>query len=793
MRGVEVVHDDQVEVGGGGHLAAAELAHGEQRHLLAAQPAVAGGELLLDAAMHGADGDVGKPRKGFAGLRRGDGAGQNARADQERLVVAEHAHGVEIILIAARFGERPVELRGQLGLVGQGAEEGGIEQGVDRLRVARQDVGETRRNGERADHQRDEIRVLPEQRKQPAAAAQAGEELIEGGKRGVGVFLPRQAAEQNRQELAELLARERTFERAVGAGQPAAYHGGGLQRLAKTVRAQPVEGGAIVCMLGKAQRLCVALGRLSEQLRIVMLHLAQMTEQRLGKIVAVREAGETGELVERDGIGRQRVGLLVGDHLQAVLDGAQEPVGLAELVAGGGADPAGGGQRVEGGERLAQAQLRIAAAGDELLGLHEKLDLADAAAADLDVVTFDRDLVVAAVGVNLLLHRLDVGDRGVVEIFAPDEGRDFAQKRLARGDVAGAGARLDHCRALPVLADAAVIIGGGGERHRDLGGGRIGAQPQIDAEHIAVGGALLHQLHEAAGEPNVERRGVVLVHERGGFGVEQDNEIDVAGIIELVGPHLAHGQHHKAAARLGCRRIGRLELAAAHGVAQQEAHGGGNRAVGKRGERLGGAHHRPHAADVGKRDQQRGFRLQAAQQAHDFGLVVRGGDGALGLLDQGVKVRGGIGLQQRKQARRLFGGEAPKVRRRFGQRGEERSRFRRCIEQPSERLAGGVARNAGKPSGKARPRGLGRSQARRGGDGRSEILRNGARGFRRGPLCRLPHERGLSCAGDGKQLAAGLAVRPLLLRTLTPVRGRTAVIARRAGWAGRCAAAPARP
>ena len=80
----------------------------------------------------------------------------------------------------------------------------------------------------------------------------------------------------------------------------------------------------------------------------------------------------------------------------------------------------------------------MAAAGDELLGLDEELDLADAAAAELDVVAFDRDLAMAAIGVDLPLHRVDVGDRGEIEIFAPDEGREVAEQRFAGRDVAGA-------------------------------------------------------------------------------------------------------------------------------------------------------------------------------------------------------------------------------------------------------------------------------------------------------------------------------------------------------------------
>ena len=78
---------------------------------------------------------------------------------------------------------------------------------------------------------------------------------------------------------------------------------------------------------------------------------------------------------------------------------------------------------VEHRQRLAAAQLRMAAAGDQLLGLHEELDLADAAAPELDVVTLDRDLAMAAIGVDWRFMLVDVGDRGEVEIFAPDDDR----------------------------------------------------------------------------------------------------------------------------------------------------------------------------------------------------------------------------------------------------------------------------------------------------------------------------------------------------------------------------------
>ena len=88
--------------------------------------------------------------------------------------------------------------------------------------------------------------------------------------------------------------------------------------------------------------------------------------------------------------------LLVGDHLQAVLDAAQKAVGLVEFVARLGFDPAALGEPRAARRACGDAQIRLPAAGDQLLRLHEELDLADAAAPELDVVAGDRDLPIAA-------------------------------------------------------------------------------------------------------------------------------------------------------------------------------------------------------------------------------------------------------------------------------------------------------------------------------------------------------------------------------------------------------------
>ena len=152
------------------------------------------------------------------------------------------------------------------------------------------------------------------------------------------------------------------------------------------------------------------------------------------------------------------MGLLVRDHLQAVFGPPQEQISRFQLAPRLVTDPLPFGKRGERRQRAAVAQFRMTAARDQLLGLDEEFDLADAAAPELDVVAGDRDLAMAAIGVDLPLHRMDVGERGEIHVFAPHEGRQRLQQLLARRDVAGAGPRLDHRRAFPVLAAMLVII-----------------------------------------------------------------------------------------------------------------------------------------------------------------------------------------------------------------------------------------------------------------------------------------------------------------------------------------------
>ena len=267
-------------------------------------------------------------------------------------------------------------------------------------------------------------------------------------------------------------------------------------------------------------------------------------------------------------------------------------------------------------ERARPAHLRAASAENELLRLDEKLDLADAAAPELDVVAGDDNLLVAAHGVDLALHRVDVGDRRIVEIFAPDERREIGEEALAKLEVARRGARLDQRGALPVLADRLVIVVGADRRERDRGRGGIGPEAQVDPQHVAFARSLLHEARQRPGQPREQRPRLGSRRNRGRRGVVEHDKVDVARIVEFARAMLAERQHDHAGAVLDIGRV-RIERqeSGARVLAQKESERGADGGVGEAGQRLGRRDDVPDAADVGKRDQKRRFALGAAQRA----------------------------------------------------------------------------------------------------------------------------------------------------------------------------------
>ena len=185
----------------------------------------------------------------------------------------------------------------------------------------------------------------------------------------------------------------------------------------------------IVAISWKCQRGQIDIPVLLKQARIIVLHFVEMSEQHFGKGITASKAKKPGKTFQVLAFCGQGLRLLIVHHLQAVFNRPKKAIGLLHCVTRRFVDPLILAQLVKCGECIAVAQGRISAARNQLLGLRKKFDFADSAATKFDVVAFDRNFAVPAIGVNLSLHRVNVCNCGKVEIFAPYEWGELIENR----------------------------------------------------------------------------------------------------------------------------------------------------------------------------------------------------------------------------------------------------------------------------------------------------------------------------------------------------------------------------
>ncbi len=136
-------------------------------------------EILLDRLMHRADDDVGQPRECLACLFGRHGSGEDARTDQEHVLLAELPRAVEQVFVGEGLRKRGGEVAAELLGVRQCAEKGRLDQRIHHVGMQRQNIGKPRRSAQRKREKCDEVRIAPQQRQQPRPAVQAAEEAIE--------------------------------------------------------------------------------------------------------------------------------------------------------------------------------------------------------------------------------------------------------------------------------------------------------------------------------------------------------------------------------------------------------------------------------------------------------------------------------------------------------------------------------------------------------------------------------------------------------------------------------------
>ena len=164
------------------------------------------------------------------------------------------------------------------------------------------------------------------------------------------------------------------------------------------------------------------------------------------------------------------------------------------------------------------------------------------------------------------------------------------------------------------------------------------------------------------------------------------------------------------------QRVGELEALAPLRVGQQILDGGAHGRVRQFGQPAGDLHHRPHAADVGDTDEQRGLRLHAAKQPHGVRLVLRRRDRPHRFVEGFVETVVGIGFEQRDKPLRLLTGEVPEIGRPFGQGRKESTHGRMVGQQSPERVAGRRTGQFVKPFSNACMCLVGRKKLRRSDD-----------------------------------------------------------------------------
>ena len=184
-----------------------------------------------------------------------------------------------------------------------------------------------------------------------------------------------------------------------------------------------------------------------------------------------------------------------------------------------------GPKRVAG---RARTQRRIAAAPDQLLRLRVQLDLANAAAASLDVIARDLDLAAAGLGGDLPLDRLDILNGCNIEILAPDEGPQPLHHVDAHRPIAGDRTRLDHRGALPVLPVALVVLFRSRGGNRERCGAHIGPEIQIGWINAAFADPFRKERGEVANETVQRLHGLAPSPVMQTFRIEEYEQVERA-------------------------------------------------------------------------------------------------------------------------------------------------------------------------------------------------------------------------------------------------------------------------
>ena len=376
-----------------------------------------------------------------------------------------------------------------------------------------------------------------QQAEQVDRARQPPQHAIEPDQRLIRVARARQAAQHLRQRRLQRGAGSRAAERGIAAAAPI---GDAPRRLVGGVEAKLVQPRLQQLRVRRHRR---PVGR--AQRVVHRRHALHLRAQQIEQGGAVRQPVQPCDIVERLRRGRQAVRLAIVDHLQPVLDRAEQRVALRQRGGLFGVDPARPGEHGECVQGRRRAQAAVAAAMDQLVHLGEELRLADAAAPALQVIAGAERLALGIMVANAPGDLPDLRHRAIVQRAPPHERADRDQEPPPQRQVARRRPRADEGGALPRQRLRFIIADRRAHRQRDRRCLGRGPQPQVHAQHIAVAVARLEQLGRAPGDLDrrLVRRLPLAVRQR--RAIEQQDRVHIGRIVELAAALLAERDRHE--------------------------------------------------------------------------------------------------------------------------------------------------------------------------------------------------------------------------------------------------------
>ena len=193
--------------------------------------------------------------------------------------------------------------------------------------------GKPRRHAEYIREEFAQDRIRPQDAEQLDCRRHAAERRIETGQRGIGITRSREGGEQRRDEFRQHFSGAGASNGRPPPEMPASDGFDRLGGLRKAESAERFDRLGIDRLARKDQsagRGCEA-RRMFEQSRVMLIDDAHLVKEIGFEPRVVDVAGEKSELRQRIVFDRQPLGLLVGDHLQAMFDASQQAIGSREL------------------------------------------------------------------------------------------------------------------------------------------------------------------------------------------------------------------------------------------------------------------------------------------------------------------------------------------------------------------------------------------------------------------------------------------------------------------------------